>query len=243
MRMSRITNGRWVTSALGTASSAALSGADTVYSVTPLYHPSGLMSASAARSPAARGWRMADGASSRRAFWDEVRRYGVTVASYTWTMLHDLVDAPPAAGRAPSPGAAVHRLGDAARPVAPGAASASRPPGCSSSTPRPRPARSSSTCVTPSRARWAAGCPGSPEVRLGAYDAERRQLELGHDGFVRACRTDEVGMLLARARRRDAIATTPLRGVFARDDAWLSTGDLFRRDADGDYWRLDSARE
>jgi putative long chain acyl-CoA synthase len=30
-----------------------------------------------------------------------------------------------------------------------------------------------------------------------------------------------------------------MRGVFARDDAWLSTGDLFRRDADGDYWRLD----
>ena len=28
--------------------------------------------------------------------------------------------------------------------------------------------------------------------------------------------------------------------MFARDDAWLATGDLFRRDADGDYWRLDS---
>ena len=27
--------------------------------------------------------------------------------------------------------------------------------------------------------------------------------------------------------------------MFSRDDAWLSTGDLFRRDADGDYWRLD----
>jgi putative long chain acyl-CoA synthase len=27
--------------------------------------------------------------------------------------------------------------------------------------------------------------------------------------------------------------------VFSRDDAWLSTGDLFRRDADGDHWRLD----
>jgi putative long chain acyl-CoA synthase len=32
---------------------------------------------------------------------------------------------------------------------------------------------------------------------------------------------------------------TPMRGVFDRDDAWLSTGDLFRRDADGDYWRVD----
>src|SRR6202000_1613915 len=34
-------------------------------------------------------------------------------------------------------------------------------------------------------------------------------------------------------------SVTPLRGVFAREDAWLATPDLFRRDADGDYWRVD----
>ncbi len=39
-RTSRITNRRWAMSAFGTASSAALTGGDTVYSVTPLYHPS-----------------------------------------------------------------------------------------------------------------------------------------------------------------------------------------------------------
>jgi putative long chain acyl-CoA synthase len=85
--------------------------------------------------------------------------------------------------------------------------------------------------------------PGSPEVRLGAYDAEHGQLVLGDDGFVRECGPDEVGILLAWARTIDTIATTPLRGVFTRGDAWLSTGDLFRRDPDGDYWRLDSARD
>src|SRR5437763_16792079 len=31
-------------------------------------------------------------------FWEEARRYGVTVASYTWTLLHDLVQAPPQPG-------------------------------------------------------------------------------------------------------------------------------------------------
>ena len=47
-------------------------------------------------------------------------------------------------------------------------------------------------------------------------------------------------MLLSapRGRRRSSILR-PLRGVFARDDAWIVTGDLFRRDADGDYWLLD----
>jgi putative long chain acyl-CoA synthase len=55
---------------------------------------------------------------------------------------------------------------------------------------------------------------------------------------VRRCKPEEVGLLVARARPSDS-SVTPMRGVFARDDAWLSTGDLFRRDADGDYWRLD----
>jgi acyl-CoA synthetase (AMP-forming)/AMP-acid ligase II len=66
VRTSRITNGRWVTSALGTACAAALSGADTVYSVTPVYHPSGLMVSSARRSPAALAWRWPRGSSRRR---------------------------------------------------------------------------------------------------------------------------------------------------------------------------------
>jgi putative long chain acyl-CoA synthase len=84
--------------------------------------------------------------------------------------------------------------------------------------------------------------PGSAEVRLAAYDAHEEKLKLGKGGFVRRCRSDEVGLLIARARPSEW-TSTPMRGVFARDDAWLSTGDLFRRDADGDYWRLDGVRD
>jgi putative long chain acyl-CoA synthase len=83
--------------------------------------------------------------------------------------------------------------------------------------------------------------PGSPEVRLAAYDIDAGQLVLGPDGFVQRSGTDEVGMLLARARETDGTTMIALRGVFARDDAWLATSDLFRRDSDGDYWRLDTA--
>lgn len=117
VRMSRITNRRWVTSAFGTATSAALSGAHAVYSVTPLYHPSGLMMS--VGGAVAGGARLAMASEfAPETFWGEVRRYGVTVASYTWTLLHELVAAPPSAPRAPPPGTAVHRLGDAAGPVA-----------------------------------------------------------------------------------------------------------------------------
>ena len=93
-RESRITNRRWAQSAFGTASAAALGPSDTVYSITPVYHPSGLMMsiggaiAGGARLAVARRFDVST-------FWEEVRRYGVTVASYTWTMLDAVVDAPP----------------------------------------------------------------------------------------------------------------------------------------------------
>src|SRR6185437_14007184 len=45
--------------------------------------------------------------------------------------------------------------------------------------------------------------------------------------------------LLARVGPTDPLSITPLRSLFDADDAWVATGDLFRRDADGDYWQVD----
>ncbi len=243
IRMSRITNGRWVTAALGTASSAALSSADTVYCVTPAWHPSTLfMSVGGAIAGGARVALAAREPQNAGAFWDEVRRCGATVASYTWAMLDGLVNAAPQAGERHHPlrlfiGSGMprglwRRVQERFAPARVLEFYASTETGA--------------ILVNLSGAKAGAmgrRLPGAPEVRLAAYDPVADQLELGHGGFVRASRTDEPGMLLTRARRRDSVATTPLRGVFGADDAWLSTGDLFRRDSDGDYWRLDSARE
>ena len=182
---------------------------------------------------------------TRSTFWDEVRRYGATVASYTWTMLAWARQRAAPARRAPPPDPAVHRL-RACRAGCGG--------GCSE---RFAPARvlefyaSTETgailvnlSAAPRPARWGARCRAAPEVRLAAYDPVADQLELGHGGFVRECRTRRDR---DAARPRHAGATRSPRprcaACSARDDAWLSTGDLFRRDADGDYWRLDSARE
>jgi putative long chain acyl-CoA synthase len=241
LRMSRITNGRWATSAFGTASSAALSAADTVYSVAPLYHSSGLMmSVGGAIAGGARLALATEFEPSR--FWDEVRRYGVTVASYTWTMLHDLVEAPPQPGErhhpvrlfigSGMPSGLWRRVQQRFAPARVLEFYASTETGA--------------ILVNVSDAkRGAMGrpLPGSPEVRLAAYDIEAGQLLLGEDGFVLRSGADEVGMLLARARESDGTTMIALRGVFARDDAWLATADLFRRDSDGDYWRLDGVRD
>jgi acyl-CoA synthetase (AMP-forming)/AMP-acid ligase II len=80
--------------------------------------------------------------------------------------------------------------------------------------------------------------PGNPEVRIAAFDFGGEGLVLGRDGFAKRCGVDEVGMLLARVSPNDPLSVTPLRSLFARDDAWAATGDLFRRDAGGDYWRV-----
>jgi putative long chain acyl-CoA synthase len=240
-RMSRISNRRWALSAFGTASSAALSSSDTVYSITPLYHPSGLMMSIG--GAVAGGARLAVGTRfDPSTFWEEVRRYGVTVAAYTWTMLHDLVQAPPQPGERHHPvrlfiGSGMprglwRRVTQRFTPVRVLEFYAATETGA--------------ILVNVSGSKPGAmgrPLPGSAEVRVAAYDVAARRLILAPDGFARECAVDEVGLLLARMRRSDQTSTTPLRGVFSREDAWVTTGDLFRRDRDGDLWRVDSLGE
>lgn len=238
IRASRITNRRWALSAFGTASSAALGDGDTVYSVTPLYHASALLMSIG--GAIAGGARLALGRQFEPStFWEEVRRYGVTVASYTWTSLHDLVEAPPQPGERHHPvrlfiGSGMprglwRRVQERFRPARvlefyaateAGAVLVNLTGGKVGAMGRP--------------------LPGSAEVRIAAYDLRERRLVLRADGFARECTVDEVGLLLARVGQGEQPSVAPLRSLFARDDAWLPTGDLFRRDGEGDLWRVDA---
>jgi putative long chain acyl-CoA synthase len=84
--------------------------------------------------------------------------------------------------------------------------------------------------------------PGSAEVRLAAYDVARGRLRERADGFAVPCGPGDVGMLLTRLRGVVSTTESPLRGLFEPDDAWLSSGDLFRADDDGDLWLVDHAQ-
>ncbi len=240
-RVNRITNRRWATSAFGTASAASLGRGDTVYAVTPVHHPSTMLTAiggavvSGARLAVAPGF-------TPETFWDEVRRYGVTVVSYTWAMCLELLQAEPTPAERHHPirlfmGSGMptgvwHRVSD-----------------------RFRPARvlefyaPTSGDVVLANVRGGVrggkvGCkgrplPGTAEVMVAAYDLDTGRLVIDDDGFVRVASVDEPGLLLARVGRdRGTIRGRLLRGVRERGDVWLSTGDLFRRDADGDLWLL-----
>ena len=233
----RITNRRWALSAFGTASSANLTSSDTIYSASPVYHPSALLMS--VGGVVAGGARLAVASEyDPRTFWEEVRRYGATVVSYTWAMLDEIAEAPPNPNEKHHPvrlfmgsgmpsglwrrvrerfGAGVLEFyasteGDAVLVNVSGAKPGSK----------------------------GQPLPGSAEVRIAAYDPMARRLIEGDNGFVVSCAKHETGMLLARVRL-DAIASAEgvLRGVFESGDAWLETGDLFRRDVDGDFWLVD----
>jgi putative long chain acyl-CoA synthase len=240
-RMSRITNRRWAMSAFGTASSAALGAGDTVYSVTPLYHPSGLLMSIG--GAVAGGARVAMATRFDPAtFWDEVRRYGVTVASYTWTLLREIVEAPPHPGELHHPlrlfiGSGMprglwRRVEQRFAPARVLEFYASTEAGAILANLRGS-----------KRGSMGRPLPGSSEIRIAGYDIRADRLLLDRDGFAEPRRAEQVGMLLVRVDPNEQLMTAPLRGIFAAEDAWLSTGDLFMRDSDGDFWRVDGVRD
>jgi putative long chain acyl-CoA synthase len=172
-------------------------------------------------------------------FWDDVRRYGATIVSYTWTMLRDLVEAPrhPAERHHPvrlfigsgMPPGIWRRVTDRFRPAGVLEFYA--------------PSEGDVVLVNVSGAKPGSlgrPLPSSAPVAIAGYDPETDRLLTRPDGFARVCARGETGMLLAEVRA-DAITTagSPLRSVFERDDAWLATGDLFMCDDDGDHWLVD----
>jgi putative long chain acyl-CoA synthase len=242
-RAVRITNRRWALSALGTASAAALRPGDTVYSVAPYYHSSALlMSVGGAIAGGAR-FAVASG-KDPDTFWSEVRRYGATHVSYTWTSLREIALAPPNPGEPYHP---IRMFLGSGMPSNLWRRLAERFP-----TARVLEfyASAEGAAILANVTGSPVGAmgrplPGTPQVRVAAFDLGTSGLNLEPDGLVRECAPGEVGLLLARVDPADARAGsptgTPLRGVFEPDDAWQSTGDLFRRDERGDLWLVDQA--
>jgi putative long chain acyl-CoA synthase len=233
-----ITNRRWALSALGTASAAALHPGDTVYSVTPIHHSSALlMSVGGAVAGGAR-FAMAS-ADDPDTFWAEVRRYGATHVSYTWTSLHDVTLAPRNPNERHHPirmfmGSGMPRnLWRRVRERFPTAqvlefyASAEGEVILANMT-----GQKPGSMGRP--------LPGTAEVKVAAFDLATRELVLDDDGLGREAGVDEVGLLLARVSPSDpaagSLGGTELHGVFEPGDAWRSTEDLFLRDEDGELW-------
>nr|WP_264065381.1 acyl-CoA synthetase [Mycolicibacterium komossense] len=230
----QITNYRWSLSAFGTASTAALGRGDTVYCLTPLHHQSGLLVAlggavvGGARIALSRGLRP-------DRFVQEVRQYGVTVVTYTWAMLREVIDDPSFGlhGNHPvrlfigsgMPTGLWNQVTEAFSPA--------QVVEFFATTDGQAVLANVSGAKVGSKGR---PLPGGGQIELAAYDADSDLILEDDRGFVQVAGVDEVGVLLARPRGPIDPTASVKRGVFAPADTWVSTEYLFRRDADGDYW-------
>lgn len=245
----RITHRRWAFSALGAAAGCTLTSDDTVYCCLPLHHPAGMLVS--VGGALVGGSRLA---LARRfdpeTFWPEVRRYGATVVFYAGDMLRELVDAPASPLDAHSPvrlfaGSGmridvwerlVQRFGRAS--VLEFYAST----------------ECNAVLANASGAKIGAlgrPLPGSAELALLSWDFDCEDFARDEGGRLIVSAPDEIGVLVARIDPAHPTASSDgyvegpesgarvLRGVFEPGDAWFVTGDLMRRDADGDFWFVD----
>ncbi|WP_072691185.1 acyl-CoA synthetase [Rhodococcus marinonascens] len=235
--MKRITNYRWALSAFGTASAADLDRGDTVYCLAPLHHSSSLLAAIGGALAGGSRLALTRGLDPER-FDEEVHRYGVTVVSYTWTMMREIIDVDSIAL-------------DGSHPVRLFIGSGMPQGLWRRTTERFSPAKvlefyasTEGDVVLANVAGVKVGAkgrplPGSAEVRLAGFDPTTGRLLEDEQGFIKECPDEEVGLLLGRAGVHAEVSGGAIRGIFAAGDAWIPTDYLFRRDADGDYWLVD----
>jgi len=248
-RAARISNRRWAVAAYGAAAAASLSPKDTVYACTPLHHASGMLVAAGGALVGGARLAMASHFSTER-FWPEVRRYGVTVVFYAGEMLRELVDAQ-------------SYRGEHQNPIRLFAGSGMRADIWRRLTERFGSvgvlefyASTEGTGVLANVAADKVGSlgrplPGSNDMLLAAYDFERKRMVRDGFGLCVEAGPEEPGVLLTRVDPSqpqttfdgyvddEETASRLRRDVRARGDTWFVTGDVMRRDSDGDFWFLD----
>ncbi len=248
VRPARITNRRWAFSALGAAAGCALTSDDTVYCCLPLTHAAGMLVATGGALIG--GSRLALSPHfDEKKFWPDVHRYGATVVFYAGEMLRALVDADPSALDATYPirlfaGSGMRRsVWERLRARFPRAQVLE----FYAST------EGNAVLANPSGKKIGSlgkALPGSADLALLAWDFAKEDFKRDERGQLMVSGVGEPGVLAARVDPSVVMASydgyegdknekSVLRGVFDPGDAWFVTGDLVRRDEDGDHWLVD----
>ncbi|HNP58213.1 MAG TPA: alpha/beta fold hydrolase [Gordonia sp. (in: high G+C Gram-positive bacteria)] len=233
-----VTNHRFAISAFGAASAAGLSNNDTVYCLPPLAHPSGLVTTLGATVVGRSRIALSNGVDAET-FSAEVLRYGVTVVSYTWTMMREVVRAP---------GFEINEHNPIRLFMGSG-----MPTGLWSEVLDSFPhasvleffATADGSAILSNVSGAKLGAMGRPlpetsEVKIAGIDRDKEALREGPGGFIVEAGVEDVGVLLSSARQRFATNGPVLTNVFSPHDRWELSNHLFRTDSDGDLWYMGS---
>tara|TARA_R110002096_G_scaffold436021_1_gene665180 strand:+ start:33702 stop:36665 length:2964 start_codon:yes stop_codon:yes gene_type:complete len=236
-RALHITNHRWAFSAYGAGAAATLTAKDTVYCCLPLHHAAGTMVSVGSALVSGARLALAEGFSPET-FWQETRRYGATVVFYAGEMCRQLVDAP-------------HDRSETRHPIRLFAGSGMRRDVWRRLSERFGPvgvlefyASTETHAVLANASGQKAGAvgspmPGSSRVALARFDTESAELMRGAGGLCIPCPPGEAGLMLTKISPNQAETLSEsrvLRSIFSPRDYWYSTGNLLKRDVDGDFW-------
>ncbi len=248
-KAAKITNRRWLFGALASAIFGKLTPSDTVYCSLPLYHASGMILA--AGGSLIGGCRLALAPKfSRRNFWSDVKRTGSTVVFYIGELCRYLLSNPPTPNDKNHPvrlfignGLQADVWREMLRRFGPiqivefyGATEGN----------------TFIVNMTGEKIGSIGRVPfGISTVELAKYDLEREEFIRDQNGYLIPSEDEEPGMLLVKISPFNPISyfdgyaeesesrKKVIRNAFKKGDAWFITGDLLKRDRDGDFWFVD----
>lgn len=248
-RAARITNRRWASAALGTAAGIQLTNRDTVYCSLPLYHSTGLLIGCGGALVG--GARLALAPKfSTTTFWNDVHRYGATIVIYIGELCRYLVNSPPSvvershsvrvfAGNGMRPDVweqVLERFGRTQVMEFYGSTEGNVV-----------------LANLTGRKIGSVGREMMPEttVQLARYDHDEGDFVRNAEGYLVPCGVNEPGVLLAMISDahplshfdgyvdQDLTERNILRNAFGDKEDWFNTGDMLRRDEEGDFWFVD----
>lgn len=250
-KAAKVTHARWLGVGEGWSALLELGADDVFYCVLPLYHVAALMSL-LSNALASGGSVLLRRRFSASRFWADVREFGITVAQYSGELCRYLFNQPPhpedrnhrlrvmtGSGLSPAIWLAFQERfgvtqmieGYGGTEINVGLMNLDNRVGSCGRIPFPE----------------------RSNVRLVSYDRDSDSYPRSPEGWLIACADDEVGEMLGMILAlpgitggrfdgytdREATEKKILRNVFQSGDAWMRTGDLFRRDAEGYYYFVD----